>query len=412
MNAEQAVLLRLAAAAIRDAQPDLGGLSPPDWEAVFRLACASKIEGILLGAVSQLRREEAPPEELLLEWKNITILKSCRQMVFGFYEDMLLEAFSGQGIPCVLFKGGVLADLYPEAHTRYSVDTDILVDPADCAGAERVLADMGFSYEEGISKDGVRVWYLPGKLKVEMHLRLWEDYRDSRTEALERMNLVSPESLIAYPRAGKTCTTMGHTEHLIYQIFHIVKHVTFQGALLRNLLDTTLFINRYFEEMDMARFWDCMEQLRYTRFCTLMFSACADFFGLDARALPPGHGEEDTEDFLSGILNLCTWNRENNSLNVASSAIHHVYCESAGAGRPVNRARMVMTLLFPGSSLLSERYAYAKRYPALLPLAWMHRAVNSVFHKKRLPEEDGGLRSSLAAANRKFDMLKKLELMS
>ena len=160
------------------------------------------------------------------------------------------EESKKRNLKFVFFKGVVLADLYPQYTERVSCDSDILVTDEEKDAAEQLLRDCGYTKDDKDSKKHVQV-YINRKFDhtIELHTRLWEDYEGPRVEVVKSLKLSSPQKNIKVNACGIEVYTLAPREHLIYQIFHIIKHFSLNGIGVRYLIDITLFINKNFASL-------------------------------------------------------------------------------------------------------------------------------------------------------------------
>ena len=97
---------------------------------------------------------------------------------------------------------------------------------------------------------------------------------------LEKCKLTDTASFVELTACGIDVVTLGFTEHLIFQMFHIIKHFVVQGVGFRYFMDITLYINHYIKELDLQRFWNSMEELGYDKFCDVFFWCCNQCLGM------------------------------------------------------------------------------------------------------------------------------------
>jgi len=417
MNTEQKALLELAGCALLGGSPRLEDLAKVDWNELYLLTVDAKINAIVYDVVSALSAEYAPPQELMKAWKNGVLAGALRQMKAQYAAAQIVKQFTESGIPYVVFKGPVLADLYPSSAKRFSKDLDILVSGECRDEAEKILREYPMQYGEVESKDCVSVWDIRGGLQIELHSFLWEEYEGSQVEHLKEMRLTEPQSLIQIESSIGPIVTMGHTQHLVYQMFHTIKHLLFKGIALRVFIDTALFINRYIEEIDVERFWICMDKLKYTRFCMNMFGVCEAYFQMDSRIYPQGRrAHTDSSKFLNQIMTACLRNVHDPVYNTASDAVFYTFlkdgkfAENSAAARS-GRSGVVAKLLFPRGDYLPERYAYAKKCPILLPVAWIHRAGHKLLLERSGSSGLDNAQKSLSIAQQRTMLLQEYELI-
>lgn len=381
-----------------------------DWQKIYSLAELSKVDGVILSTVKNLPQELRPPDDIMKKWEENTFTSVILQMKRNFIFEQLIQKLDENHINYIIFKGPLLAKLYKDPTCRFTMDVDIFVDDEEKQSTEQIFKDMGYSYVKSVSKEHVSVWTLNRKLNVELHTRLWEDYTDECTEILKQENLTHPNTLIKEPYRNGYIVTMGYTEHLIYQMYHIIKHVTFQGIMLRNFIDTALFVRAYEEEIDFIRFWNCMEKLGYKKFCQQLFCACVQYFNMPLQVLGDETDipAEQTESFMDAMMRLFVRN-DSSALNSASTAVYGAYHDSKSKNS-ASKIKVEMSLIFPDVSKLSYRYSYAKKYKFLLPVVWVHRALRNLFLGKKQQEKESFF-NSVEYSKEKLKVLKELELM-
>ena len=89
--------------------------------------------------------------------------------------EELTETMSAAKIKHVPLKGTVLRKLYSEAWMRNSCDIDVLVSRDELDAAGRVLEKLGYKKQYGLSAHDVT--YVRGRVHVELHYLLLEEYR-------------------------------------------------------------------------------------------------------------------------------------------------------------------------------------------------------------------------------------------
>lgn len=382
-----------------------------DWDYLMKELCAGKLEAICYNAVKHLTEKEGIKPQLLHNWKQRASYMGIKQLNAYVQLRELLDEVKQQGIELVLFKGAVLAQLYPEYLLRYSCDVDLLVKEEDKERTEAILVEKGYVKNLEHSKKCVPVYVLQGSLIIELHTRLWEDYTGKRVQLLEKMDLINPEKVIQMRACDMDVTTLGYTEHLIYQIYHIIKHFSFQGMDLRHFTDTALYVNRFFSQIDFEDFWKKMQELDYEVFCYHLFCVCIKFFDMRKEAINGIIVENKVNEdllieqlFSAGMLGL-----KNYETMVASSIVYQTYYANDN-GEP-SKAKILQASFFPSVNDLSNKYSYAKKKHFLLPVAWCHRAWNHLVGRISNKGEVG-MSEHIRMANKKFEILKELKLLN
>lgn len=105
--------------------------------------------------------------------------------VYEKYKNIrqVLEKAKECGVQLIVFKGCVLANLYPEYVRRYSCDTDLFVYREQKEQALDLLLELGYLINEQHSNAEVTVLVREQTQHViELHICLWEDYEGKRLD--------------------------------------------------------------------------------------------------------------------------------------------------------------------------------------------------------------------------------------
>lgn len=317
-----------------------------------------------------------------------------------------------KGILLILFKGCILADLYPEYIQRISCDTDMLVYPEDRIQAEQLLAESGYVHNEEKSNPEVQVYQLEKpKHNVELHTCLWEDYSGKRLDILKEMQLDKRESLITKDVCGISVTTLGYEEHLIYQMFHIVKHFSLQGVGIKYLADITLYVDAYGQYIDYSDFWEKVERLGYDKFCYEFFNLCVELLGMKDDILQGRKAEKNSGKMLlmQDLFQMGkTYADKTAGWQIMGMMTPYFVGEKEGSHSAGKRKLQV---IFPASKDLPEEYLYAKKHPVLLPIAWGHKAVRYLVRYQRNRKTWYSVSEKLDVAQKRIALMDSLGLL-
>ena len=348
--------------------------------------------------------EDIPPDKSLRSVVNEYEKYKCIRRVLSLAER--------KGIPFILFKGCVLAGLYPAYIQRSSCDTDIFVYDSYRQQAIDMLVDAGYVINEEHSKEQVCVLtYSKFPHTIELHTCLWEDYQGKRLDILESMDLTAKEKLITLETCGFQVTTLGYEEHLIYQLFHIIKHFSLEGIGVKYLADITLFVDAYGKYINFEQFWDKLERLDYAKFAHYLFAICIEFLGMDGSILKNRQmamGEELYEFMLDLFNGGALGGEKKDSWQILGMMTPYFTGEKKGAKSKVARKLAVM---FPRARDLQDHYAYAKKYPVLLPAAWVHKAVSYLIKYRKKGDDWYSAGEKLDVAEHRIDLMDKMGLL-
>ena len=280
-----------------------------NWNIQYRYASESSLLALTWPTVRRLADTEEIPAELLEKWEQ----GAMEHLAFMEDHRTALEQFlqkAGQAqLPFTLFKGSLLADLYPNPCMRYSKDTDLLISIEDTAAFYHFLEEQGYLQEERTSNDQVPVFVRPDPYhKVELHFSLWEEYNGPKIQLLKTMHITDPATYINCNTLGHPVQALGYTEHLLYQIFHTMKHIVTEADTFGCLVDFTLFVNTYKDKISFERLWDCLDRLGYAYFAELLFNCCIRYLRMDDaimenRATP---SYEDVGYLIAELIRACT----------------------------------------------------------------------------------------------------------
>lgn len=360
--------------------------------------------------------EEKQPEPGLMKWLQM----QCNQMVFEklcLYDAVtkIIKEAEQRGIQVIVFKGPTLGELYPEPMLRISCDIDLYVEPAKLKEFEQILVEYKFTKNEAHSKETVPVYVFADKFMIEAHCCLFEDHEGPRVDLLKAMDLTNEHRLIKTRACGMEVTTLGYEDHLVFLMFHLIKHVGYSGCSLKTIIDIALFVNAYHDKINKASFWEKMKLLSYDNFARTLFSICVFYFGMTEEIfIDDSYSENVAKSSLermyeTGILKADDVNRKEDrrASSIVYQSIH------GKEDKKISKFRMWCKTMFPSHKDLSFRYMYARRHPSLVWLAWIHRAFNQVsvrFIKDK--QAVANVSEDMKLANQKLALLKDLDLMN
>lgn len=277
----------VVAAAAKKITPDAQVLNAFSLQELYEMANSNRVCGLVYQVVSDWKVTSTKDEELLKLWKEEATQNILREYQKIPLLQRITELAYKNKIPVIFFKGLILADLYPAIGLRTSGDTDIYVDRKYEQEMRHFLHICGYEQECKLNQNNVITYYYRQNNmdvhKIELHFSLFEDLEGEEISILTSMNLTAVEKCIPLVCCGVQTLSMGHTEHLIYQMFHMVKHFLEQGIPMRYMLDIALFCNHYEQEIDIPYFWEVMEQLGYVVFTECFFSICQEYFDLNKK---------------------------------------------------------------------------------------------------------------------------------
>ena len=413
MQKEHRIVLRIIQSAITEEDTEQllenEGDGEFSWDLVYKLLCKNSLDGVTYPYVSKLAKEFGPPEKLMDLWKQGVLLKAIRQLRLEKALATVCKSAKEENLELIIMKGITLGHLYPQSEYRFSSDTDLLVSKESREEAKELFMLLGYQYKR--QKDNVDEFALGDCHMIELHTSLWEGFTGVKIEQLERLNLTREDRLIKLQVDDYQVTTLGYTEHLVYQIYHIIKHFCLEGIGIRYLVDITLYVNYYFFHIDFKQFWNQMKEVDYDRFCMKIFSICISKFNMNPGCNPNkvSMSSEEEEMLVTDFLSLGSMDEMDNKDWEALNIIAPYFCNPM-EGRNGKLLRIVK-MICPPKAYLSEEFDYAKKNPILLPIAWVARGCN--FHqKKKRNKLKYGLIKKISKAEYRISLMKKAGIIS
>jgi len=407
------LLFALIRCAIHGTEPNkdaLASLSETEWLELFSTASKKRVAAVVYSVLEKYGAFGSENAGVQERWKTSAKSAVLRQMEITRAVYKINAESVKRGVAPVFIKGPIIADLYPHYAQRRSFDIDILVTDGEKEAAVQMLEDMGYEQNQASSKNHVQVFSSINPASViELHTRLWEDYEGHKISVLESLNLDG--NCVPVKACGLDIMTLEPTRHLIYQIFHIVKHFIIDSISARYLLDITLFIKKYEAQIDFGIFWSSMEALGYAQFCKQFFNLCGFYLGLDI-------------SFFTGSKPVLDLDAQSLMADIMGGGV------TAKAGQDHWQIMGIMTPYFVGEKKVSKtsfgrkfdaiflrpkdlqgKFVYAQKYKILLPVAWVHRGIEYLRQYSRRKSNTQSVGEKLKITEHRLYLLNRLGLV-
>jgi len=407
------LLFALIRCAIHGGEPDkdaLADLNEAEWSELFNAAHKTRMAAVLYPVLEKCGAFGEKNAAVQEKWKT-----SAKSAVLGQMEitravyAIRAESVKREIAP-VFIKGAVLADLYPHYSQRRSGDIDILVTDGEKDAAMRMLEEMGYKQSQEGSKNHVQVYYSGNPRSViELHTRLWEDYEGQKIDILESLRL--EENRVSVKACGFDITTLEPTGHLIYQIFHIVKHFILDGIGARYLVDVALFIEKYKEQIDFEIFRKSIEALGYTQFCKQFFNLCGVYVGLDISFFTEDEPviDADAQSLMFDIIGGGVAAGVGDQWQIMGIMTPYFVGEKKARRTSFGRK---LDAIFLRPKDLQGKFIYAQKYKILLPVAWVHRGIEYLRQYSRRKDHTQSAGEKLKLTEHRLHLLNRLGLVN
>jgi hypothetical protein len=411
MNYNYEYLLSLVNSAVHGRRAEYPKEISVDWETIHKEAAAHNLSAVIYPTIESVMGPEKPHKELVNLWEVEAIGLGAIQLNKHLILSHLLAQAKERNIKMVLVKGILLGQLYPDYLLRISGDFDIFIYPKDRKAMGELLEGYGFELDPEQSIDCEETFNYKNILTIELHTRLWEETEGKKLELLESMDLTAEDKLICTSACDMEVWTLGYTQHLIYLIYHIVKHFIVSGIGIRHLTDLTLFINEYYAKIDFDDFWKNMKLLGYDKFSIKLFRLCIQYFEMNYEVLGKEAFEKNNIDeaMLEDIIEAGVFGGRT-SERWKSGRIMRTYYENDTKPVPTSRLKIMIGFLLPNAQELSNQRIDKITYSKILPIAWMQRGV-FLLNRWKKDKNRCSLWSRIQCSKKRILLLKELNLL-
>ena len=383
-------------------------LEPQDWLFLFRLAEIHHVLPLVYEAVYNCPAAKRMGSQLQ-PFKQRTVQMVMLQTIKTGEFLQLYEYLRSRGLaPCVV-KGIVCRSLYGKPDCRMSGDEDMLIAPEHFETCHKAMLDYGMAPVQP-EKDTAGEYEVPYRkegspLYIELHKNLFPPESEAYGD-LNRFFSRVTERLTEISVQGSAVYTMNDTDHLFYLLCHSFKHFLHSGFGIRQVCDIVLFANSSGPMLDWQEILRKCREIHADLFAAAVFQIGRKYLTFDySKACYPEEWQKIQidegpmlEDLLeSGIYGNSSLSRMHSS-NITLNAV------AAGKkGRKVDGT--VLRTVFPSLRQMEYRYAYLKRAPFLLPVAWVERILKYRKETGQMPGNEAV--ESVKIGSRRTEMMKQ-----
>lgn len=403
----EALLLTALRAALRGQTAVLPDFeTPEEAQRLYELACAHRVQALVLEAMPQKLRQQLPPE-LLESWrqqaKSLCVGQTLRSAAFSQVYEQLTRA----GVTVLVMKGAICRSLYPQPCLRPSSDEDLLVMPEQFDAALALLQQIGFHPLRQEAGDAFEIGLIDRQgLYLELHKSPFDPDFAMTAPLAETFSTVWQRAVPVQTETGSLLSMSAH-DHMLYLLLHACKHMVYSGFGIRQVCDIALWAERFGAQIDWPLLWQQLEAVRALTFGRTVLAIAAQQLGLEPdragfspaqeQALPTGPLLEDI--LQSGIYG-----------SSSESRLHSagVTLQAVQASRQEKCASLLPTL-FPDLHAMQQRYEWLYRAPVLLPVAWVCRLLRYARQSNR---SDQSATQTLQLARQRKALLQQLGLLS
>ena len=356
-----------------------------DLAQVCRLADHHEVGGIFFVQCASQLRDPALQKRLRIEFGGAVSHASNLDADYA----ALSAALEAERIPFIPIKGILIAPFYPHPELRTMGDIDLLVHAEDAERIRDALLPLGFRQ----TKCARAEWdYKRYSSKFELQAEIMEADAPDVGRINAYFNDFWPHAAAVEGR-----WRLDPSFHFLYLIGHIAKHLRWIGVGYRQFFDLAVLMRRGGERYD----WDWIrqeaERIGFFRFTQCCLALNERWFGVPSPYGTDCLTEELLETvtqkiFLDGVFG---YENEDNRIHEVAR-----FSRASSALLLLAKLRAARQLALPPyrDLIVSEKYAWLRGKPWLLPAAWTRRALQG--KRSRHAEE---LDAVLHASRRQLD---------
>lgn len=380
------------------------------WENVYRISQKQQLAPMIYQQIYSNDSFLQSDPQFQQFWKMDTIDRAGNQARKSVLFLILSDQMRQIGLTPLVVKGIVCRNLYPNPDLRVSNDEDLLIPRDQFAKIDEFLLAQGFLRDELI--EGKEYQEIPYKNPMNgLYFELHMDLFPKESGAYGRLNELFKdvfEHCMEVEIQGSKVLTMIAKQHFLYLVCHSLKHFLHSGFGIRQACDILYFAKNYHDQFDWNEVRQTMREYHMETFAMNVLDIGVCYLGFTWEELglcKPKDLEIDCTPLLDDMLDGGIFGQNDmNRIHSANITLNAAQNESA------NAVSGVMASLFPDKEYIKTNYAYARKYPFLLPAAYIHRILKYLSGRKK-EEQNTGEKSSTQIGMERVKLLEKYKIV-
>lgn len=349
-----AYVISLIASVINcSAKPENNGL---DWQAIIDFARRQSVLNIVAYAVEELNGK--PDDRIMTYLREYRMQKMVIEAQQELAASDACEKLEKMGVRHMLLKGSVIKSFYPSPDMRTMGDIDILVDSARCGDVIDAFVADGFSFVgEGDLHSNVK----KGNAYIEFH-------RSMVDSCHKVLSSYYGDGFHLPQKCGGCEYKLSDEDFYVFLIAHIAKHYRYGGTGIRSLLDLYVY-EKALPSLDFDYINGELDKIGLLVFCNKIRKITYDWYSGDFS------GEFDTmsQYIVSGGV-----------YGIAGTEMQNSYIfDHINENIRFQKIKTLFKIVFPSYDEIKIRYPSIGGKKILLPLFWIIRFFDTVFHGSR-----------------------------
>lgn len=420
MEENQKVFLQILKSALEGESFSFSGHrqtpSSEQWMDIFQMAQRHKLLPLVYEAtyaiVPCLHPEQFPA---ITSIKKLVIQQVLVQTIKTEEFLKLNQQLQAQGIYPLVVKGIICRDLYHKPDHRLSGDEDLWICGDLFCRYQEAMQQLGMetTLDSQEMEEACEITYThkDSPLYIELHKRLFADDNSFEHKLNELFRDAYSQS-VCQTIQGVKVHTLNPTDHLSYLLCHALKHFLHSGFGIRQVCDIVLFANQYGNQIQWQIVMDRMQSTRGERFAVAVFKIGAKYLNFHAQEAwyPKSWRDMDVEEMplLTDILQAGVYGGATRSRKHSSHITLEAVKES-DEKRHTSTRKVIFKTVFPNRKEMQNRFPFLKRYPYLLPIAWMRRIVT--YGIELYKKDDNSVKEAISIGKNRVELLKIYEII-
>ena len=288
--------------------------------------------------------------------------------------EEIKNIFNENKIDFILLKGSFLKKIYPESYMRSMGDVDCLIKKDKMELVHKVLEENGFKNWVISSNHDCFMKYK--NINVEVHPKLDSEFTDGY------------EDLLADPWSNAINTNGSEYQlrveyNLLYQIYHMIKHLYRSGVGFRSIVDIYILIKKYGNSFKKEYLNDLLMNFKNKEFFKFLICYINNVFSVTllneiiSYDKMTNESIDDFTDFVmvSGIHGI----GEDYNLFIGGIAFSSKKSGSVFIGK----IKYFFSKIFLPRKQMIGMYPFVKKCFLFLPIAWIFRICRLLVNNKK-----------------------------
>ena len=374
MNLIQKQIIDLLNSSIHNTVPKLDYSKDINWDEIIDEANAHSITGLIYPALKNIKNNNID-KEIIDKLKRTTLYSAIGQSNHIKTTAEILKLFNENNIPVIVLKGLVVREYYPKPDLRTMCDSDVIIHKEDLEKVRELLLERGFHEEEDA---GHHIAFLRGGFNLEVH---WTLANETFRKGQECFQEKIWDDAMKVKVGGIDTLSLSLEDLTLHLCAHMASHMAISGFGVRQLADLVLVVEHKGKEINWSEFKEKAEKSGLTQFSTGMFKVCNYLFGMEIpKELNIKSKNEDDEIIKLVVNDIFTggvYGQRDLSFSFRAQVGYDIDDDST-----FSMIKRYIQVILPPTSKLSDRYAYAKKYKILLPIAWIHHIYVGITTKE------------------------------